>query len=124
MVEYKFDGLTINLRYDGGFLVSAATRGDGYTGEVITAQVKAIKSVPLSISYKGLIEVQGEGMMRLSSLREYNDAADEPLKNARNAAAGALRNLDPGETARRKLSLFCYSVGYKEGEQFDTHRGC
>ncbi|MGE5494232.1 MAG: NAD-dependent DNA ligase LigA [Burkholderiales bacterium] len=122
IVEYKFDGLTINLRYENGLLVSAATRGDGVTGEVITAQVKTIKSVPLSIPFKGVLEVQGEGMMKLSALREYNEKADEPLKNARNAAAGALRNLDPGETAKRKLSLFCYSVGFKQGEQFATHR--
>lgn len=122
IVEYKFDGLTINLRYENGFLVSAATRGDGETGEVIKAQVKTIRSVPLSIPFKGTLEVQGEGMMKLSALREYNETADEPLKNARNAAAGALRNLDPAETARRNLSLFCYSVGYIDGEQFATHR--
>lgn len=121
IAEYKFDGLTINLRYEDGFLVSAATRGDGVTGEVITAQVKTIKSVPLSIAYKGTLEVQGEGLMKLSTLREYNETAEEPLKNARNAAAGALRNLDPAETARRNLSLFCYSAGYKDGEQFGTH---
>lgn len=122
IVEYKFDGLTINLRYENGLLVSAATRGDGVTGEVITAQVKTIRSVPLSIPFKGVLEVQGEGMMKLSVLRDYNEKADEPLKNARNAAAGALRNLDPAETAKRNLSLFCYSVGYKDGEQFTSHR--
>ncbi len=122
IVEYKFDGLTINIRYENGMLVSAATRGDGAVGEVITAQVKTIKSVPLSIPFKGVLEVQGEGMMRLSALREYNETAAEPLKNARNGAAGALRNLDTAETARRKLSLFCYSAGYKQGEPFKTHR--
>ncbi len=120
-VEYKYDGLTINLRYDKGMLVSAATRGDGSVGEVITKQVKTIRSVPLSISYKGLLEVQGEGLMRLSALKRYNDTAQEPLKNARNAAAGALRNLDPAQTAKRNLSLLCYSVGYKDGEPFETH---
>ena len=122
ILEYKFDGLTINLRYDGGVLQSAATRGDGEVGEVITAQVKTIKSVPLSIPFKGLLEVQGEGLMRLSALRAYNKTAAEPLKNARNAAAGALRNLDPGVTAARRLSLICYSVGYMDGEPFETHR--
>jgi len=121
VVEYKLDGLTINLRYEDGLLVSAATRGDGVTGEVITAQVKTIRSVPLRIPFAGLLEVQGEGVMRLSALERYNEAADEPLKNARNAAAGALRNLDPAETARRSLSLFCYGVGYREGEPFRTH---
>lgn len=121
VVEYKFDGLTVNLRYDGGLLISAATRGDGSVGEVITRQVMTIKSVPLSIDYKGLLEVQGEGIMRLSQLKKYNETADEPLKNARNAAAGALRNLNPAETARRNLSLVCYGVGYKGGEPFISH---
>ncbi len=121
IIEYKYDGLTVNLRYDGGVLVSAATRGDGITGEVITQQIKTIKSVPLSIKYKGLLEVNGEAIMRLSALNKYNRLADEPLKNARNAAAGALRNLNPEETAKRSLSLFCYGVNYKEGEKFDTH---
>lgn len=121
IIEYKYDGLTVNLRYDGGILISAATRGDGATGEIITQQVKTIKSVPLSIDYKGLLEVNGEALMRLSALREYNRTADEPLKNARNAAAGALRNLNPAETAKRSLSLFCYGVNYKDGDKFDTH---
>ncbi len=122
VVEYKFDGLTVNLRYDGGLLVSAATRGDGSVGEVITRQVMTIKSVPLSIPFKGLLEVQGESIMRLSQLQRYNETADEPLKNARNAAAGALRNLNPAETARRNLSLVCYGVGFKDGEPFASHR--
>lgn len=121
IVEYKFDGLTVNLRYQDGVLISAASRGDGSVGELITSQVRTIRNVPLSIPYKGLLEVQGEGMMRLSVLHEYNETADEPLKNARNAAAGALRNLDPRVTARRKLSLFCYGVGYKDGEPFASH---
>ena len=82
-VEYKFDGLTINLTYRGGELVQAATRGDGVTGEVVTEQVKTIRSVPLSIPYKGVLEVQGEGIMRLSALEEYNsDPTVTPLKNA------------------------------------------
>ena len=120
IVEYKFDGLSINLRYQDGLLVSAASRGDGVTGELITAQVKTIRNVPLSISFKGTVEIQGEGLMPLSVLHEYNETADEPLKNARNAAAGALRNLDPAVTAQRRLSVFCYGVGYKDGEPFTT----
>ncbi len=122
VIEYKFDGLSVNLRYDNGVLISAASRGDGNVGELITGQVRTIRDVPLSIPYKGLIEVQGEGIMRLSTLKEYNKTADEPLKNARNAAAGALRNLDPGVTAKRRLNLFCYGVGYKDGEQFSSHQ--
>lgn len=118
-VEYKFDGLTINLTYRDGNLVQAATRGDGVTGEVVTEQVKTIRSVPLSIPYKGVLEVQGEGIMRLSALEEYNsDPNVVPLKNARNAAAGAIRNLNPAETARRKLEVICYNVNYIEGKRF------
>ena len=120
-VEYKFDGLTINLTYRGGELVQAATRGDGVTGEVVTEQVKTIRSVPLSIPYKGVLEVQGEGIMRLSALAEYNsDPTVTPLKNARNAAAGAIRNLDPAETAKRKLEVVCYNVNYIEGRRFES----
>lgn len=119
-VEYKFDGLTINLTYRDGKLVRAATRGDGVTGEDVTAQVLTIKCVPLTIDYKGTVEVQGEGIMRLSALRSYNENPDVvPLKNARNAAAGAIRNLDPGETAKRKLEVICYNVNYIEGRRFD-----
>ena len=112
--EYKFDGLTLSLLYDKGELVQAATRGDGITGEVVTAQVKTIKKLPRSISYKGKIEIQGEGIMRLSALERYNATADEPLKNARNGAAGAIRNLDPSVTARRGLSFMAYNVGYSD----------
>ncbi len=110
-VEYKLDGLTVNLTYRDGQLTEAATRGNGEVGESILPQVRTIKCVPLSIPYKGLIEIQGECIMRMSVLDEYNKTADEPLKNARNAAAGALRNLDPSETAKRRLDVFFYQVG-------------
>ncbi|MBP3940908.1 MAG: NAD-dependent DNA ligase LigA [Christensenellaceae bacterium] len=120
-LEYKFDGLTINLTYDNGILVQAATRGDGITGEEILAQARTIRSIPSSIPYKGRLEVQGEGIMWLKTLDEYNKTAKEPLKNARNAAAGALRNLDPKETAKRKLDAFFYNVGYIEGKSFRDH---
>lgn len=121
VLEFKFDGLTLNLTYDNGHLVQAATRGNGVVGESILEQVKTIKSIPLIIPYKGRIEVQGEGLMGISVLDEYNKIATEPLKNARNAAAGALRNLDPKVTAKRKLDAFCYNVGYYEGIEFNTH---
>ena len=121
IVEYKFDGLTINLTYDGGLLVQAATRGNGQVGEGILAQVKTLKNIPLSIPFKGLLEVQGEGLMPLSSLEEYNKKAEEPLKNARNAAAGALRNLDPRVTRTRGLIGYFYNVGYIEGRSFESH---
>lgn len=122
-VELKFDGLTLNLTYRNGELVQAATRGNGVTGEGILAQVKTIKSVPLTIPFKeGLIEVQGEGIMNLSVLADYNTRAAEPLKNARNGAAGALRNLNPKMTADRRLNAFFYNVGYAEGVQFADHQ--
>lgn len=110
-VEYKFDGLTLNLTYENGRLVQAATRGNGVTGEAILPQAKTVRSVPLTIPYMGLLEVQGECIMRLSALEAYNRTAREPLKNARNAAAGALRNLDPQVTAQRKLDAFFYQIG-------------
>lgn len=110
VVEYKFDGLTMNLTYENGKLVMAATRGDGTTGEEILPQVRTIASVPLTIDYPGTIEVQGEGLMPLSELARYNEEAEIPLKNARNAAAGALRNLDIQETAKRKLIGYFYHV--------------
>ncbi|HIU45934.1 MAG TPA: NAD-dependent DNA ligase LigA [Candidatus Fimadaptatus faecigallinarum] len=113
-VEHKFDGLTINLTYDGGQLVTASTRGNGEVGEEILSQVMTIEDVPLTIRFKGRMEVQGEGIMRLSRLASYNRTAAEPLKNARNAAAGALRNLDPRVTRARRLSAFFYNVGYIE----------
>ena len=122
VVEYKFDGLTVNLTYDGGALVEAATRGNGTVGEAILAQVKTIRSIPLAVPYKGRFEVQGEGYMRLSALAAYNETAAEPLKNARNAAAGALRNLDPQVTASRHLDAFFYQIGYIEGKSFETQQ--
>ena len=112
--EYKFDGLTLNILYEGGKLAKAATRGDGVTGEEVTAQVKTIAGVPRTISYTGRIEIQGEGIMRLSALAAYNAKSDEPLKNARNGAAGAIRNLDPAVTASRNLSFMAYNIGYSD----------
>jgi len=110
-VEYKFDGLTLNLTYREGRLVQAATRGNGVTGEAILPQAMTVQSVPLTIPYQGVLEAQGECIMRLSTLEKYNQMAKEPLKNARNAAAGALRNLDPAVTASRHLDAFFYQVG-------------
>ena len=120
VVEHKFDGLTVNLTYEGGKLTGAATRGNGVTGEAILPQVMTIRSIPLSIPFTGRMEVHGEGFMRLSVLEKYNETAKEPLKNPRNAAAGALRNLDPKVTAARKLDACFYDVGYIEGRSFAT----
>ena len=119
-LEYKFDGLTINLTYEGGRLITGATRGNGIVGEDITPQIKTIRTVPLTIPFKGKMEVQGECYMKLSVLDEINKTTDEKLKNARNAAAGALRNLDSRITAKRRLDCYCYNVGYIEGKKLET----
>ncbi|WP_297790748.1 NAD-dependent DNA ligase LigA [uncultured Anaerococcus sp.] len=110
IMEYKFDGLTIDLKYENGNLVSAATRGNGIVGEEISAQVRTIKSIPLKINEKSLVEIQGEALMPLSELDKYNKNNEIQLKNARNAAAGALRNLDTRETAKRNLTAFFYAI--------------
>lgn len=109
-VEYKFDGLTICCEYNEGKFVRASTRGNGFVGEDVTNQVLTIKSLPLKIDYKGHLYVRGEGMMRLSDLKKYNEKYEDELKNARNAVSGAIRNLDPKETARRNLHIYFYDI--------------
>lgn len=110
IMEYKFDGLTINLTYENGLLQTAATRGNGSVGEEVKAQVETIRSIPLRIKEESLIEIQGEALMPLSELERYNKENSLQLKNARNAAAGAIRNLDTSETAKRRLTAFFYAV--------------
>lgn len=131
-VELKYDGLTINVTYRDGKFAGAATRGKGIVGEDVTEQVKTIRTVPLTIPFDGTCELQGEGIMRLSVLEKYNQKhPDEPLKNARNAASGAIRNLNPKTTAERNLDVVFYSSGYEEGLNVTTQtelveflRGC
>ncbi|WP_151410519.1 NAD-dependent DNA ligase LigA [Anaerococcus sp. Marseille-P9784] len=110
IMEYKFDGLTINLTYNDGKLINAATRGNGIQGEEISAQVRTIRSIPLQIKEKSLLEIQGEALMPLSELKKYNKNNELQLKNARNAAAGAIRNLDTSETKKRNLTAFFYNI--------------
>ena len=117
-LEYKFDGLTVNVTYENGLLTDAVTRGNGIEGERILAQAKTIRSLPLTIDFSGKIQVQGEGIMKKSVFDKYNETALEPLKNPRNAAAGALRNLDPQVTASRKLDIFLYNIGLINGKEF------
>lgn len=118
----KFDGLTINLTYnEQGILEIAATRGTGAIGEEVTAQVKTIKSIPLKIDNNHVIEVHGEAVMTTEAFKKYNETAEVPLKNLRNGAAGALRNLNVKETANRNLSAFFYDVGYNEGTPFKSY---
>lgn len=109
-VEYKYDGLRVTLSYENGILKRGATRGNGLVGEDVTEQVKTIRNVPKTIGYREKVTVMGEVLMRLSELKKFNKTAKEPLKNARNAAAGALRNLDTKITASRNLDAIMYDI--------------
>jgi DNA ligase (NAD+) len=118
----KFDGLTLNCTYDEeGIMIKAATRGTGSVGEDITGQAKTIKSLPLKIENDYKFEVHGEAIMTKKAFDNYNNTAEVPLKNLRNGAAGALRNLNLKETASRNLSAFFYDIGYTEGEPFENY---
>ena len=119
-LEYKFDGLTVVVEYDKGEFVRATTRGNGEIGEDVSLQVKTIKSVPLTIPFKNHLIVQGEGMMTQKAFKKYNKTALEPLKNPRNGVAGAIRNLDTKETAKRNLDWFCYSILLSENKNFSS----
>ena len=118
--EYKFDGLTIVVTYIDGKYTQAVTRGNGIVGEDVTEQVRTFKSIPLEIPYKDKVIVHGEAIIRLSVLDSLNKNLDVTLKNARNAAAGAVRNLDPKVTASRRLDFYAYDVNYIEGKVFNT----
>lgn len=121
-LEYKFDGLRIVLTYENGKLVLGATRGNGTIGEDVTEQVSVIKSVPLTIPFKNKVVVMGEALMKKSVMEAYNKTATETLKNERNAAAGAIRNLDPSITRERNLNAFFYDILYVEGRQFKSQK--
>lgn len=120
--EPKVDGVAVSLRYEEGFLVRGATRGDGRTGEDITHNVRTIEDIPLKLAGSGwprVIEVRGEiymtrsGFLRMNE--EYEAAGERTFVNPRNAAAGTLRQLDSRITARRPLTMFCYSTGEMDG---------
>lgn len=125
--ELKMDGVAVNLIYEGGVLKTGATRGDGYTGEDITSNLKTIPSVPLKLrrDHPKVLEVRGEVFMRVADFEELNAALGEAdqrtFANPRNAAAGSLRQKDPRITAQRKLSLVCHGVGHVEGVRFKYH---
>ncbi|KAF0205190.1 MAG: DNA ligase [Gallionellaceae bacterium] len=128
--ELKFDGLAINLRYERGVLVQAATRGDGETGEDVTQNVRTIHCIPLRLSgcEAEVIEVRGEVYMSRRDFERYNDRQRAlglaALVNPRNAAAGTIRQLDPALAARRALSFFVYGLGEVQGWALPaTHSG-
>lgn len=131
LAEPKFDGLAINLTYEQGRLVQAATRGDGRRGEDVTAQVRTIRSVPLRLQGEGwpeLIEVRGEVVLPRAGFEALNARAraegGKTFANPRNAAAGSLRQLDPRVTATRPLEMLCYGFGLIEGGRLaDTQSG-
>ncbi|CAM2990977.1 NAD-dependent DNA ligase LigA [Legionella worsleiensis] len=127
--EPKLDGLAVNITYEHGLLTHAATRGDGATGENITANIKTISSVPLKLrtdNPPGLIEIRGEVYMPKAGFEQYNakarEAGEKTFVNPRNAAAGSLRQLNPAVTASRPLAIYCYGIGACEGYQLpDSH---
>jgi len=123
IVEPKLDGLAISLLYQDGVLIRGATRGDGYTGEDVTHNVRTIDSIPLRLvgkDYPGILEVRGEVFMSRKGFEALNktqrDNNDKTFANPRNAAAGSLRQLDPRITATRPLEMICYGVGRVEGK--------
>lgn len=122
--EPKLDGLAVSIRYENGVLVQAATRGDGYTGEDITSNVKTIRAVPLKLKGKAVpavLEVRGEVFMPLAGFTQMNDkaraAGEKVFANPRNAAAGSLRQLDPKISAQRPLMFYAYAVGAVDDPQ-------
>ncbi len=140
VAEPKFDGLAISLRYEAGVLVQAATRGDGETGEDVTQNIRTIGQIPLRLAGAAptLLEVRGEVYLRRDDFEALNermrermaagDRAARTFVNPRNAAAGAVRQLDPAIAAQRPLSFFAYGLGEltppdQGGPRFDTHWG-
>lgn len=129
--ELKFDGLAINLRYENGILVQAATRGDGETGEEVTQNIRTIRQIPLRLIGKDIpevLEVRGEAYMSRPDFERYNakqrDKGQATLVNPRNGAAGSIRQLDPRLAAQRPLSFFAYGLGETRGWQIPpTHSG-
>jgi DNA ligase (NAD+) len=120
--ELKLDGLAVSLLYEDGVLVRAATRGDGTTGENITANVRTIRAIPLKLTGENIprrVEVRGEVFLPQAGFEKINEEArrtgGKVFANPRNAAAGSLRQLDPRITAKRPLTFFCYGVGLLEG---------
>jgi DNA ligase (NAD+) len=129
--ELKFDGLAINLRYENGILVQAATRGDGETGEEVTQNIRTIRQIPLRLTgatIPEVLEVRGEAYMSRADFERYNakqrDKGLAPLVNPRNGAAGSIRQLDPKLAAQRPLSFFAYGLGETRGWALPaTHSG-
>ena len=127
VLEPKIDGVSITVRYEKGLLVQAATRGDGTTGDDVTANVRTIKAIPLVLTQPATIEVRGEAYIPVAAFEKLNDklrlAGEKTFPNARNATAGALKQLDSKNVAARPLSAVFYAVGEVEraSHPFATH---
>lgn len=134
-IELKIDGVAVSLLYEDGLLVTGATRGDGFRGDDVTANLKTIRQIPLKfeslhkkLQIPPVIEVRGEVYMPNKAFQKLNEEKEEKgepqFANPRNAAAGSLKLLDPRITARRNLRIFAYAVGYSEGLELRTHMHC
>ena len=131
IMEVKIDGLAVELVYENGEFILGSTRGDGYTGEDITQNLRTIKAIPMKITGTAdipvpeLLEVRGEiyiGRKEFEELNKRREISGEPLfANPRNAGSGSVRQLDPKITAGRKLNIFCYAAGEIRGVDFETH---
>jgi len=122
VVSKKFDGLSLCSEYDNkGILQHSSSRGTGEIGEDLTLQSKTIINLPHKINCNYVIHAHGEALMTKRSFNDYNKSAEKQLKNLRNGASGALRQLDIKECAKRKLSVFFYNINYIEGKEFKTY---
>ncbi len=130
VAETKLDGLAVEVVYEHGRFTVGSTRGDGFTGEDVTLNIRTIKTIPLKLIKKHeaapeRLEARGEVFIKLHDFREMNrereEAGESIFANPRNAAAGSLRQLDPGITARRPLDIFFYGIGEVTGKSFETH---
>ncbi|WP_444549980.1 NAD-dependent DNA ligase LigA [Candidatus Magnetomonas plexicatena] len=129
-VETKYDGLAVELSYEHGTLVRGSTRGDGFIGEDVTQNIKTIKTIPLKIQgaiVPDEIEIRGEIFMKRDDFVKLNELrqslGDQPFANPRNAAAGAIRQLDPNITAQRKVQIACYGLGFVNSIPFSSQDG-
>src|SRR4030066_1734808 len=130
VAETKLDGLAVEVVYENGRFTVGSTRGDGFTGEDVTLNLRTIKTIPLNLirKHEGVpakLEVRGEVFMKLQGFRDMNrereEAGESIFANPRNAAAGSLRQLDPGITSRRPLDIFFYGIGEVIERGFETH---
>jgi len=131
VAEPKIDGVAINLVFEKGIFIVGCTRGDGFTGEDVTQNLRTIRTLPLKMKpldrkrFPDRIEIRGEVYLEKDAFRRLNERRAEqgesPFANPRNAAAGSLRQLDPRITAKRPLNIFCYGAGIIQGMSFSTH---